>query len=158
MKTIFASCISIAALLCSCGGNSQKQSADAAEDSVQTVADLNIDGQWNIDNVVVNDTLSVRPAEETPDAGSRITFDNGSYSIMTNCNSIQGSYTLKGDSIALEAGLCTEMACDNMRAEDLLKQVLPEIRTASLENDSTLRLNGETSSYVLLSRMKEPVK
>lgn len=77
---------------------------------------------------------------------------------MTNCNSIQGSYTLTGDSIMMNSGLCTEMACDNMHVEDMIKKVLPEIRTVDMANDSTMRLNSAASEYIVLSRIKEPIK
>ena len=160
MKKVLTLCVALAALTYSCGNSGQKQSENAAsEDSVQTVAtNVVIDGKWNIENVVVNDSLYARPSEETPDKGSNITFDNGNYAIATNCNQIQGSYKLNGDSIIMEAGLCTEMACDNMRVEDLIKQVLPTIRTVDQVNDSTLRLNSEASEYILLSKVNEPVK
>lgn len=142
-----------------CGNGAQnRDNAAAQEDSAAVAATVNLDGQWNIENVVVSDTLSVRPADETPDQAAYIQFDGTNYSIMTNCNSIQGTYTLAGDSIALEPGLCTEMACDNMRVEDLIKTVLPAIRTVDVLNDSVMRLNGNAAEYILLSRMKEPVK
>lgn len=155
MKTILVSCMSIAAFACSCGNSNQAQSSgQTPADTTETTAAISIDGRWNIDNVVVNDSLSVRPSEETPEKASLITFDGGNYSITTNCNSIQGSYTLNGDSIALNPGLCTEMACDNMSIEDMIKQVLPEISTVDLVNDSTLRLNSPASAYIVLSRQK----
>lgn len=154
MKTIIASCIAILALTCSCGNSSSKSTTAVPEDSVQTVAAINLEGKWNIDNVVVNDSLSARPAEETPDKLSTITFDKENYSIATNCNSIQGSYTQNGDSISMNPGLCTEMACDNMRVEDLIKQVLPEIRTVDSVNDSMMRLNSAGEAYIVLSRTK----
>lgn len=159
MKAILTPCIVLAALACSCGNRTNNQStAQTDADTLQVAAPVALDGQWNIENVVVNDTLSARPAEETPDQKVYIQFDNGNYSIMTNCNSIQGTYTLNGDSIVMESGLCTEMACDNMKIEDLIKQVLPAISTVDMENDSTLRLNSASSEYILLSRLKEPVK
>lgn len=159
MKSIFVSCLSVAALACSCSNSGQSQAASQnAGDSIQAQTAVVLDGQWQIENIVVNDTLNVRPSEETPDRISYITFDNGNYSIMTNCNSIQGSYTLTGDSITMNSGLCTEMACDNMRVEDMINKVLPEIRTVDMANDSTMRLNSAASEYIVLSRIKEPIK
>ncbi len=160
MKTIFATCIALAAVTCSCSGNrSQNQPATQADaDSVQTAPAIVLDGKWNIDNVVVNDTLYARPSEETPDRKSSIVFEDGNYAIATNCNSIQGSYSVNGDSIAMNPGLCTEMACENMRVEDMLKKVLPAIRTVNLVNDSVVRLNGEASEYIVLTRAEEPAK
>lgn len=156
MKTLFATCIAIAALTTSCGGGSKTQTAAEQEnDSIQTAQAVVLDGKWNVENVVVNDTLFARPSEETPDQKSVATFEGGNYSIATNCNSIQGSYTLNGDSLAMNPGLCTEMACENMRVEDMLKKVLPAIRTVEAVNDSVVRLNGEASEYIVLTRVAE---
>ncbi len=159
MKTILISFITIAVLTCSCNDRSQKQSSSQkTEDSTQRVQTNNLNGQWNIENIVVNDSLCVHPSEENPSRSSYIIFDNGIYSIMTDCNHIQGTYSLKGDSIVMHDGMSTEMACENMLIEDLLKKAIPDIRTVDFVNDSVMRLNSETLAYIILSRLKEPLK
>lgn len=160
MKKILAICLAAGALACgSCGQAGRSgDTAAAQEDSTAVAPAIALDGQWNIDNIVVSDSVYARPAEETPGHPSYIQFDSTGYSIMTNCNHIQGTYTLAGDSIVMNPGLCTEMACDNMRVEDLIKTVLPAIRTVDVLNDSVVRLNGSEAQYIVLSRMKEQVK
>ena len=101
--------------------------------------------------------LPVRPSEIAPDVRQYITFNEDStVSIKTNCNGMGGRYTIKGDSLTI-SGLCwTEMACDNMDVERLLRKILPEIRTCEIGNDSILRLNAAASGeYVLLRKATE---
>ena len=100
--------------------------------------------------MAIGDSITLRPAEEK-NGNAGITFENGRYSITTNCNSIQGEYTLNGNSIVLHAGLTTEMACDNMQLEDGLKKILPAISTIESQNDSTIRLSSKNSDYIMLS-------
>lgn len=115
-----------------------------------------IEGKWRIENIVVSDEEYVRPSEETPDAPSFITFTgDGEYFIQTNCNSIGGSYAAAGDSIHIGDGFRTEMACDNMKAEDMIVKVLPLIDNFDIQSDTTARLNSATSAYIVLSRSEE---
>lgn len=119
-----------------------------------TASDL--EGQWYLENVVENDSVHVRPTEEVPGVRQYILFEDGTYSIQTNCNIISGSYNLKGDSITFGETAATEMACDNMEVEDMLKQILPRIVTVDIENDSIARLNtAGNTSYVLLRKAVE---
>ena len=75
---------------------------------------------------------------------------------MTNCNSISGQYTVKGDSITLGDGAMTEMACDNMATEDALRRILPRISTMDTQSDSVIRLNGTTpAECILLKKSRE---
>ena len=88
-----------------------------------------------------------------------IVFEDSTYFIMTNCNSFNGSYTVKGDSIKLSDGAMTEMACDDMRTEDALRRVLPHISTIELQNDSVVRLSGMApAEYILLRKAKTDIK
>lgn len=78
---------------------------------------------------------------------------------MTNCNSLSGSYTVKGDTITLGDGAMTEMACDDMRTEDALRRILPHISTVDVQNDSVVRLNGSTpAECILLRKAKTEIK
>ncbi len=45
-----------------------------------------------------------------------------------------------------------------MRVEDMVKMVLPEIRTVDLVNDSVMRLNSGASAYISLLRSNMPVE
>lgn len=137
--------------LASCTGN-KKTAAVSVAQGTATYAD--IEGQWIIENIVFNDSTYVRPAEETPGVSQHITFyADSTYSIMTNCNSISGSYSISGDSLRLNDGAMTEMACDNMATEDALRKILPCIATVDVVNDSVVRLNGDQDAqYIVLHK------
>ncbi len=160
MKAIlFAACAG-AALVCSCSGSKQQVGAAAVEEvitEVVTPAPAEImNGGFRVENVVVNDSLSASPAKETPDEPTYANFTGNQYAFKTNCNIIQGGYTLSGDSITLNPGLSTRMACPNMKVEDLLSMIIPQITTVSVENDSTVRLNTSSNGYILMVRSALP--
>ncbi len=158
MKIKSLSVMLIAAAITSCSGNKSASNADSADmlNDQDVVAAIDLTGKWHMENIVVNDSLSVRPSEAVPGTEQYITFSDSTYSIQTNCNTISGSYILKGDSITLGDGPATLMACDNMATEDALRQIIPNISTVSVENDSTVKLNGASASaYILLHKASE---
>lgn len=142
-----------------CSGNKEVKS-DRLDDKAETeVADADIRGQWYIGNIVFSDSDYVRPDETSSSMKQYIVFEDSTYFIMTNCNSISGSYTVKGDSITLGDGGMTEMACDDMRTEDALRRILPHISTIDVQNDSVVRLNGAVpAECILLRKIKTAIK
>ena len=133
------------ALTVSCGSSNPKTSAE-----------VNLTGQWYIENIVFNDSTCVRPTEEDPEALQYITFEDKNYHIHTNCNTIFGEYSLKGDSITIGSGGMTRMLCENMATEEALTKILPNIATVDVENDSIVRLNSRnTSEYIVLRKATE---
>ena len=154
MKFNFYAAAAAALLFASCTGNSTQNAGQAEETAVNATKTVSITGKWCIENIVLNDSTNVRPAEINPEQCQSITFGTDStYSIITNCNSLQGRYIANADSLVFEAGQMTEMACDDMRSEDYLRQILPEVRTAEFENDSTLRLNTTgADQYIVLRK------
>lgn len=163
MITYRKSLIAVAALLMAaatgCSGNKETK-ADKVDNAAQTeVANADIRGQWYIENIVFSDSDYVRPDETSSSMKQYIVFEDSTYSIMTNCNSISGSYTVKGDSIKLGNGAMTEMACDDMRTEDALRRILPHISTIDVQNDSVVRLNGSApAKCILLCKAKTAIK
>lgn len=156
MKNYNIALIAGAALLMAtaagCSGNKEAK-ADKVADATQTESvNADIRGQWFIENIVFSDSDYVRPDETSSSMKQYIVFDDSTYFIMTNCNSISGSYTVKGDSITLGDGAMTEMACDDMRAEDALRRILPDIATIEVQNDTVVRLNGRTPAECILIR------
>ena len=138
MKSFILTAAATALLLASCSGNSNQTSASEQQNDSIEIVENSILGKWNIENVVISDSVYARPAEITPDVDQYISFEaDSTYSIVTNCNSINGSYIL------------------NMQVEDLIKQVLPEISTVDFENDSTLRLNTSGCHYIVLRKAAE---
>lgn len=151
MKTAIITAAICASVVAGCTGNTSKTDAVAAAGTTPAPA-VDIRGKWILENIVINDSTYVRPAEETPDQPQYISFDDSTYHIATNCNRISGPYEIKGDSITLGDGIMTEMACDNMKTEDMLRQVLPHISLVDFTNDSTARLDSPTSSEYIVIR------
>lgn len=133
--------IPLCMLLASCSGKPTQKSENT-----------DIYALWSIDTISVNDTTVF-----SPEARPTILFDNtGAYVIQTNCNTIAGSFTLDGDSLRIDGGMRTEMACDDMRAEDYIVSVLPEINSVKADNDHSIRLSGNNSDcYLILSKAAE---
>lgn len=163
MKTNNISFIAGIALLVAtatgCTGNKEAK-ADKLDNNAKTeVANADIRGQWYIENIVFSDSDYVRPDETSSSMKQYIVFEDSTYFIMTNCNSFNGSYTVKGDSIKFGDGAMTEMACDDMRTEDAIRRILPHISTIDVQNDSVVRLNGLASAEcILLRKAKNEIK
>lgn len=138
-----------AAVLTSCSNKKEAQTTDTADVQAET-ATVDLRGQWYLENIVLNDSVSVRPADVTPDVKQYITFEDSTFYIQTNCNSIQGEYRINGDSISFPVTLMTEMACDNMETESAICKVLPNIATVDLHNDSVARLCGSTPAKCIM--------
>lgn len=141
------------ALLASCGSNKSVNSGNDSIAEETAVANAEVNGQWVIKSINLNDSVKILTADVTPDSKQTITFEEDSYFIQTNCNTISGGYSIKGDSITLGDGIMTEMACDNMAVEDALRSILHNIVTVNFENDSTARLNtNQPGVYMELSK------
>lgn len=142
-----------------CSGNKETKSDRAGEEIQTEVANADIRGQWYIENIVFSDSDYVRPDETSSSMKQYIVFEDSTYFIMTNCNTFNGSYTVKGDSIKLGDGIMTEMACDDMQTEDALRRILPHISTIDVQNDSVVRLNGlAPAECILLRKAKTEIK
>ena len=94
-----------AAVMTSCSGNKGTQSTDTVNTEEIQTNTVELRGQWRLENIVFDDTTYVRPAEQTPDVRQYITFQDSTFSIQTNCNTIQGEYRISGDSISFPVSL-----------------------------------------------------
>ena len=147
---------------CSCGNDGchrhcllrkkENNTAITDQNTQNVVTDANIRGQWYIENIVFSDSDYVRPDETLSSIHQYIVFEDSTYFIQTNCNTISGAYAVKGDSITIGDGAMTEMACDDMAVEDALRRILPDISTIDVQNDSVVRLNGATPAECILLR------
>lgn len=136
MKSLLLSVCAAAALLVSCTSSPKKV---AEVDDVETVNP--VEGRWSIDRVQLSDS-AVLVIDTAVMAEQFVEFNaDSTYVVLTNCNSISGAYALNGDSITLADGAMTEMACDDMRAEDMLRVILPQISAYAVDGDS-LRLSA----------------
>ena len=142
-----------------CSGNKEAKEDKVADAAQTETVNTDIRGQWYIENIVFSDSDYVRPDETSSSMKPYIVFEDSAYFIMTNCNSISGSYTVKGDSIKLGDGAMTEMACDDMRTEDALRRILPHISTIDVRYNSGVRLVGSApAEYILLRKVNTAVK
>lgn len=159
IKIMIAAAAAVAMTAAGCSGAGEGKTDAGAEAVKAEIPDVDMRGQWLIENIVFNDSDYVRPDEVTPGVSQYIVFEDSTYFIRTNCNFISGSYAVRGDSISLGDGMMTEMACDNMAAEDALRRILPDISTLDVENDSVVRLNGITpAECILLRKAKTEIK
>ena len=112
-----------------------------------------------LEHVVINDTLEVRPTDVDSEAKLYAHFyTDSTFNFQTGCNAIGGRYVQIGDSISLSDMMWAEMACEDMRVEELLRDVLPQVNTVDWSNDSIMRLNTGTSAYVVLKKSEAKVK
>lgn len=154
MKYFGIIAIVIAVLAAACSGNVKHNNGIVDEQT--NVAEVDLQGQWYLENIVFNDSDFVRPSEEVPGSRQYIIFEDSTYSVMTNCNAMTGSYAVKGDSIWLSDGAMTELACDNMVTENALRRIFPNIFRVDIENDSIVRLNGSVATeYIVLRKATE---
>lgn len=137
--------------LSSCGGKEKKC---CKNDCANTVADATelIKGEWSLDSIVMGDSVKINVKGIESEQPQAMSFDaDSTFFVQTNCNTLRGDYTLKGDSIKFGNALSTMMACPDMKVEDALKQVLPLVKTVAFANDSTMTLKAD-SAYVTMSR------
>lgn len=146
-----------AAALASCSTSKDNQVAQSDELTiVSTPYEGSLNGQWLINQIEMNDTISIRPVDVDSLDAQTVMFTDSTYHIQTNCNLMQGYYTRQNDSISFGMGLTTRMMCRDMRVEDALTQLLPQLTTLSLDNDSVLRISADSSSdYILLQKVQE---
>lgn len=156
---VIAGVVLLMATVAGCSGNKGAKTDKVADAAQMETVNADIRGQWYIENIVFSDSDYVRPDETSSSLKPYIVFEDSTYFIITNCNSISGSYTVKGDSIKLGDGAMTEMACDDMRTEDALRRILPHISTIDVQNDSVVRLNGlAPAECILLRKAKTEIK
>jgi hypothetical protein len=158
MKKSYMALIAAALLMATatgCAGNKESKCDKNDNDAQTEIINTDIRGQWYIENIVFSDSDYVRPDETSSSMKQYIVFEDSTYFIMTNCNSFNGSYTVKGDSIKFGDGIMTEMACDDMHTEDALRRILPHLSTIEVQNDSVVRLNGIAPAECILLRKAE---
>ncbi len=156
IKPLIATAAVLGVIVTGCSGNKKNSEDITGSTTPDTVTNADIRGQWYIENIVLNDSDYVRPAEAIPGVRQYICFEDSTYFIQTNCNTFSGLYTVNGNSVTLEDGAMTEMACDNMATEDALRRIIPGISTIDVKNDSVLRLNGTSpTEYILLHKATE---
>lgn len=145
----------IATAVASCSTNNSNSSAENTGDLEFTPYSGSITGDWEIKEIAMNDSLTICPAEISPDEAQMVMFTDSTYHFQTNCNLVQGDYSKDGDNISFTPGLSTRMACSDMSVEDALNQLLPRLSTVTIDNDSILCIIAENqTSYILLQKIQ----
>lgn len=160
MKKTYFMAFAVALVLSACGSNNANKpgTGDVENDSTEVIVENapSIVGQWQIDNIVLSDSENIRPEEKESEETPSFNFlEDGTVSITTNCNTVNGAYTVNGDSIAFTKLMSTRMACPDMSIEESVQKILPEVKTLDWTSDSIVRLNTATpSQYIVLKQMK----
>ncbi len=147
--------------LVSCTGAKNKSEESVVDETEYgTTLVNNLQGQWAIENIVENDSMYVRPSEIEQGFKAYIDFkEDNKFGVMTNCNHIDGQYHQVKDSIHLSDISTTELACDNMELEEMLKKILPMVNAVDCINDSVARLNSDKGdTYIVLKKRKMTLK
>lgn len=157
MKFISSMALASVLALTACSGNANKPGTGIVEnDSTEIIVEdaPSVIGQWQMENIVLNDKDNIRPADIQSDEPQTFTFNTDStFSVITNVNTVNGYYDLKGDSISFSRLMTTRMAGPDMRVEQAVQQILPAVKTVDWSSDSILRLNTDTpNQYIVLKR------
>lgn len=149
---------SVALLLSACGNNGVSTGKETEADSTaDVVVTQDIQGKWQIENIVACDSIGAQTSETKPESVQYMNFNNdGTFWVATNCNTISGEYTRNGDSILFSNIVITEMACDDMEIEQQLLRIMPIVKTIDCANDSIILLNSTSAAHIVLK--KAPVK
>ena len=157
-KSILSVATALAILTASCGGNKEnKETADNQQK--ETVANVDVHGQWYLENIVFSDSDYVRPSEKVPGVRQYIVSRTALTLSRPTATHSPALTRSKGDSITLGDGMMTEMACDNMATEDAIRRILPNIATVYIQNDSIARLDSRNpSEYIVLRKAPIEIK
>ncbi|MDE7377309.1 MAG: META domain-containing protein [Muribaculaceae bacterium] len=139
MKKYFA--LALAALtLAACGNKAKEVEVPEAETGAteQAYAAPSLAGEWQL----VEYTDGEKPLELNGEYV--LTLTDSTFVMQTDCNSLQGYYEVKADSIAFLNPMKTEMACDNEAVEQAMTSLAVNARTFWLEAD-TLTVKTETA-------------
>ena len=140
MKKYFA--IALAALTLAACGNKETKEAEAPETQTgateKAYVTPSLAGEW----LLVEYTNGENPLEINGEYV--LTLTDADFVMQTDCNSLQGAYEVKADSIFFLNPMKTEMACDNEAVEQAMASLTANARTFWLEAD-TLTVKTETT-------------
>lgn len=103
---------------------------------------------WNIVELS-NKAISSKINGITP----QLILDGNSnrYSVITGCNTLNGSFTIKNSSVQFGKGMSTMMFCNDMSVEDGFKNILDKINNLEV-NGTELLLKQNSNVLVKLSK------
>jgi heat shock protein HslJ len=110
---------------------------------------------WTVDTLVSDDAASSLPTGASPPT---LTFEGGTVSVGTGCNTGSGSYTIAGDAVTFGPIATTRMACIDPAGQQVEQQVLTVLTgtaTTAIDAD-TLTLTNGTEGLVARAAADEP--
>lgn len=161
MKSIFM--LPALAVLWACSGNSQNISKDSsklqnesgqalsASDSTQDKSDTSLQGLWVLQPVLASDTA----AGKLPSLNFNLAAS--SFSGSTGCNSMNGSFTISGDSLIFnQQVVTTRMACPGYNEKAFLDNLF--LTNNFKIEDGVLMLKNNQTVLSKWTRKREPKK
>lgn len=141
MKKFFA--IALGALtLAACGKADQAKEAETTEAQTGATETAyvtpSLAGEWQLIEYANDGAPLELGAEYT------LELTDSTFAMQTDCNSLQGAYETRADSIFLINPLKTEMACDNEAVEQAMTSLVNNARTFWLDGD-TLTIKTPTA-------------
>jgi len=150
-KSILIIALAIVAAACNSTKTANKTNgADTTTVQAQTVATVDLfDKEWKLKELngkaIVLDTAFKREPHLL------FNKETGQMSGNGGCNSFSGSYKLKdGNSIELSEGGATMMACPNLKIEGEFFEVLKQVKSFRIENNSLLLDNEKKETVAKL--------
>ncbi len=117
----------------------------------QKDASVDVDGNWTIMELTgLDETVSLE--------GNFFQFDSeeGLFFAYLGCNNIAGLYVFEDPSITFSDIACTEMACDNMDAEELFCSLIEQVALCSVTEEGFLQLkSAEEEVLITLKKVEE---
>ncbi|MBO4978618.1 MAG: META domain-containing protein [Muribaculaceae bacterium] len=151
MKKLAIAAVALLAMSACSKSNTTETTVPAEAETPCTQACCPFAGEWAVTAVAIAGTDTVN----TDPATTRIVFGTDStFHVSTNCNSIEGNWVAScPDSITVNPLLRTEMACDDMSAEEAIIAALP-LLTNFTATDTTLTLTAaDPASFVTLVKV-----
>ena len=130
------------ALLMLCACSNKKAADNAAEEETAGIQldAIGLQGDWRLAEYRVDCASTEFPG----DAKYKLSFDepDNTFSLSTDCNTINGEFGVENDTICFKNMLVTEMACDNMSVEQDMLRLLNDTSTYATYTTDTLRLEA----------------
>lgn len=132
-------CSAALLLLCGCAGNKAKEEASATNETADIRLDsIGLQGAWSLTEYTVGNATGAF----TPESGYALTFDeeDNIFGISTDCNQINGGFSVTNDTIRFGNTLVTEMACDKMEVETNMLRLINDSTAYALCQGDTITL------------------
>ena len=141
--------------LAACGNNAKKNVQDAAEQAVESAAEVaavDMNGEWTVAEVVGAD---VAKAETTP--FFVIDLEAKTVSGNVGCNSVNATLLLDAAKgiIGFENAGSTRMMCADMSVEDAMLKALVDVRNFEAAEDGSVALKNAAGEKLIVLKKNQ---